>query len=79
MADHQGILAGARERWKASLLFKAADFTAKFRELMTSSIFFVELIAWISSGLIKLTKELQGMKQRVECYRIVGKEDGLLS
>ena len=50
LADHQGILAGMREGWKASLLFSADDFMTEFRESITSSISFVELLDYIGTG-----------------------------
>ena len=64
LADHQGILAGAREGWKASLLFSEDDFMTEFRESITSSISFVELRDWILSGQGMSAKELSRLVRK---------------
>jgi hypothetical protein len=38
LSDHQGILAGAREGWNGSLLFRAADLIESVKFAMNASI-----------------------------------------
>jgi hypothetical protein len=53
-----------QEEWKASLLFSADDFMTEFRKTIKSSISFVVLRDWITSGLRMSAKEFSRLVRK---------------